>query len=330
MNATPASSTRVGRRAASGTLAWPFVMLAINGVGTGLVFSVNRIAAVAGVPFIAYVFWAALLAGATLLLIGLSLGMLPPLTFRHLRVYAIMGATGVAVPMTVFAFVAPRMPASVLSLGLILTPMITYALALPIGLERFRARSLAGIVLGFAGVLLVVLPETSLPERSMVGWVLLALIGPTSFAVSNVCAAALRPPQTPSLVMGAGMPLFAALLLLPAMVAEGDWWFFDAGLDRGGAMVLAFGAMLALLFVLMFEMVRLKGPVFFSTGNYIAPIAGVVFAMIIFGESLSPWLWAALAFMLAGLATMNTRRRPAPFADASARRAGPPGQALDP
>ena len=36
--------------------------------------------------------------------------------------------------------------------------------------------------------------------------------------------------------------------------------------------------------------------------------AGVVFAMVIFGESLSPWLWAALALMLAGLATMNTRR----------------------
>ena len=295
-------------RARAATLAWPYVMLAVNGIGTGLVFSINRLAAEAGVPFIAYVFWAALLSGAALLLIGLALGIAPPLTFRHLRVYAIMGATGVALPMSVFAFVAPRIPASVLSLGLILTPMITYALALPLGLERLRARSLAGLVLGCAGVLLVVLPETSLPERSMADWVLFSLIGPTSFAVSNVCAAHFRPPQTPSLVMGAAMPLFAALFLLPAMIAEGGWWFFDAGLDAGGAMVLAFGAMLVFLFVLMFEMVRLKGPFFFSTVNYIAPIAGVVFAMVIFGESLSPRLWAALALMFAGLAIMNTRR----------------------
>ena len=305
MNAFPTSSPRAPRLAALATLAWPFVMLAVNGVGTGLAFSINRLAAEAGVPFIAYVFWAALFAGVALLLFGLVLGTLPPLTLRHLRVYVVMGATGVAVPMTVFAFVAPRIPASVLSLGLILTPMITYALALPLGLERFRVRSLAGIALGIAGVLLVVVPESSLPERSMVGWVLVSLIGPTCFAVSNVCAAALRPPQTPSLVMGATMPLFAAIFLLAAMTAEGRWWFFDAGLDLGGAMVLVIAALFALLFFFMFEMVRLKGPVFFSSVNYIAPIAGIVFAMIIFGESLSPWLWAALALMFAGLATLH-------------------------
>ena len=69
--------------------------------------------------------------------------------------------------------------------------------------------------------------------------------------------------------------------------------------------VLVIAALFALLFFFMFEMVRLKGPVFFSSVNYIAPIAGIVFAMIIFGESLSPWLWAALALMFAGLATLN-------------------------
>ena len=308
MNTCPAPSPRAPRFAAGALTAWPFAMLAINGVGTGLAFSVNRLAAEAGVPFIAYVFWASLLAGGVLLAVSLARRSWPPLTRRHLRVYAIMGVTGVALPMTVFAFVAPRIPASVLSLGLILTPMITYALALPVGLERFRARSLAGIALGFGGVLLVILPETSLPERSMVGWVLLSLIGPTSFAVSNVCAAHFRPPNTPSLAMATAVPLFAAAILLAAMTFEGSWWSFPSGLDRGAAMVVAFGAMMALLFVLMFEMVRIKGPVFFSTVNYIAPIAGVVFGMIIFGETLSPWLWAALVLMLTGLATMNTRR----------------------
>ena len=309
MNAFLDSTARARPLAGLAALTWPFVMLAVNGVGTGLVFSINRLAAEGGVPFIAYVFWGSLFAGSGLLLIGLARGALPPLTLRHLRVYAVMGATGVALPMTVFALVAPRVPASVLSLGLILTPMITYALALPLGLERFRARSLAGIALGVAGVLLVLVPETSLPERSMVVWVLVSLIGPTSFAVSNVCAAYLRPPQTPSLAMGATMPLFAAVFLLAAMTAEGHWWFFDSGLDQGGAMVLAIAALYALLFIFMFEMIRLKGPLFFSSVNYIAPIAGVVFAIIIFGESLSPWLWAALVLMFAGLATMNTQRR---------------------
>jgi drug/metabolite transporter (DMT)-like permease len=193
----------------------------------------------------------------------------------------------------------------------ILTPMMTYALALALDLERFRARSVVGMALGIAGVLLVVLPETSLPEPGMVGWVLVSLIGPTSFAVSNVCAAYLRPPKTPSLAMGAAMSLFAAALLLAAMTVQGSWWFFDSGLDVGAAAVVTLGVMFALLLVFMFATVRLRGPVFFSAVNYIAPIAGVVFAMAIFGESLSPWLWAALGLMFAGLAIMNTRRRAA-------------------
>ena len=39
------------------SLLWPFVMLGVNGVSSGLVFSLNRLAAEGGVPFIAYVFW---------------------------------------------------------------------------------------------------------------------------------------------------------------------------------------------------------------------------------------------------------------------------------
>ena len=69
MNAFSTSSPRAPRVAALTALAWPFVMVAINGIGTGLVFSVNRLAAEAGIPFIAYVFWAALFAGVVFAMI---------------------------------------------------------------------------------------------------------------------------------------------------------------------------------------------------------------------------------------------------------------------
>ena len=41
-------------------------MLAINGVGSGFLISLNRLAAEGGVPFIPYIFWASLIAGTIL------------------------------------------------------------------------------------------------------------------------------------------------------------------------------------------------------------------------------------------------------------------------
>ena len=292
-------------------LFWPFVMLAANGVASGLLFSLNRLAAEGGVPFIAYVFWASLFAGGVLLIASFAAGTPPPLSAAHLRAYAITGSAAIAFPMSLFAFVASKVPASVIALELALVPMITYGLALALAMERFRWLSFAGIALGLGGVLFIVIPDASLPDPSMAGWVLLSLLAPASFALSNVAAARFRPPRTASLAMAAAMSLAAAAFLAPAMIVEGSGWFFDSGLDTGGWAVLGLAIVFALLFTLFFEIVRLAGPVFFSTVNYIVPISGVVLAMLIFGERLSPWLWTALALMLAGLAVMNARgRRP--------------------
>ena len=307
VNASPA----VGR-AALATRAWPFVMLVVNGIGSGLILSINRFAAEGGVPFLPYIFWASLLAGLILLVLSIAAGTPPPLRPAHLRAYLITGSAAIALPMSIFAFVAAKIPASVVSLETALTPMLTYTLALVLAMDRLRWRKVTGIALGLAGVLFIVVPQASLPDPAMAGWALLALLGPASFAIANVAAARTRPPQTASLAMAAAMSLAAAVFLVPAMLIEGTWWFFDSGLDSGGWAVIGLGVTFALLFALFFEIVRLAGPVFFSTVNYIGPVSGVVLAMLIFGESLSDWLWVALALMMAGLTVMNAGRRPTP------------------
>ena len=291
--------------------AWPFVMLVVNGIGSGFILSLNRFAAEGGVPFIPYMFWASLFCGLILLVPGAAARALPPLSRAHLRAYLITGAAAVALPMSLFAFVASRVPASVVSVELALTPMLTYALAVALAMERLHWHKVVGIALGLVGVLFIVVPEASLPDPAMTGWVLFAMLAPMSFAIANVAAARTRPPQTASLAMAAAMSLAAAIVLAPAMAIEGSWWFFDSGLDTGAWAVIGLAATFAVLFTLFFEIVRLAGPVFFSTVNYIGPLSGVVLAMLLFGETLSPWLWAALALMMAGLATMNARRRAA-------------------
>ena len=51
----------------------------------------------------------------------------------------------------------------------------------------------------------------------------------------------------------------------------------------------------------MFEIIRRAGPLFFSTSNYIAPLVGVGLGMLLFGDTYSLWIWAALLLMFLGL-----------------------------
>ena len=290
-----------------GTRARPLVMLVAVGAGGGLMVSLVRLATTGGVPFIPFAFWTTAFAAAVLL--GLALARRTPPRFKldHLRAYAILGALGVALPLSIFAYVSPKLPAAVVAVAQTLTPIMTYALALAVGAERFRWLSVLGIALGFAGVLLIVVPGGSLPEPGMAVWVLFSLLTAISFALAFIAAARFRPPEAASLCMAAGTLCVGAVFLLPAMAIDGTWWLFDSGLDEGGLSLVAMAALYALLWVFFYEIIRLAGPVFFSTNNYLVPIAGVAWGMVIFGESLSGWVWAALALMIAALILMSAR-----------------------
>jgi drug/metabolite transporter (DMT)-like permease len=293
---------------ASGKL-WPLAMLVFISLGVGLQYSLNRLATVNGVPFIPYVFWMSIFSGTALLALAFVRGAPPPLRWPHLRAYGLLAMLGMAVPITLFAFIAPKLPASIISLVQSLIPGLTYMLAMAFGMERWRALSVVGIGLGLAGVLLIVVPETSLPEPAMAGWTALAVLGPVCFALSIIGAARFRPPEARSVSMSAGVALCAALFLLPAMAVDGSWWFFDSGFDPGAQALIYVSIFYFFFWLCFFEIVRLAGPVFFSTVNYLATFSGVVWGMIFFGESFSPWVWGAFALMVAGLYVMGRSAR---------------------
>ena len=95
---------------------------------------------------------------------------LPAVTAAHLRIYVVMALLNVAIPYLVLAYVAPKLPASLLPIGLALVPGVIYLMALAFQLERLGWLRFGGIGLGLAGVLLILLPKASLPELGMAGW----------------------------------------------------------------------------------------------------------------------------------------------------------------
>jgi len=236
-------------------------------------------------------------------------GTLPQLSRAHLLQYLRLALLAVMLPVLATAIAARELPAGVITLVLTLVPGLTYLMSFAARLERFEALSLAGLALGAGGVLLIVLPEQSLPEAGAWVWMLVALVAAVAAAGSNVVAAAYRPPRSHSLALACGILLAAAVVMLPVMlVADGPYLFTDAGW-RGIAGMAWAAAIHCVTFYCFQEVTRRAGAVFFAQFNYLVVAAGIFWALLIFDETLGLWVWAALACMVVGLFLVNTGAR---------------------
>ena len=280
------------------------VCLTIAGVGLGLHISLMRIGITGGVPFLAYVFWQTF--GGAVLLLALSYLLRQPPRFapRNLRAYAVVGFCSL-VPFGVFALVSDKLPAGIVSLALSLAPSLTLLLALALRIERFNLWRLAGIFLGIGGILLVVLPLTSLPEPGMATWVLVSLVGALGIAGANISMLRLWPPGTTSLGFAAGIQTLAAAIILPVALGFHGLWAFNGPFDPSWLTPIASMVIVAVLWWLALEMTIISGPVFTSLFDNVATLAGVGWGILLLAERHSLWVWGALVLLVPGVYLVN-------------------------
>ena len=286
-------------------------LLLLGGIGYGSLFAANKVIADAGFPVLAYLFWQALLGGLILLALQSLRGRRPGLSPRALGHYVASASFGMLIPTGVLSLVADKIPASVLTLTMTLVPSLTYVLAFVLRVESFRWLSIAAILLGLGGVLLIVLPDGGLPDASAAIWILPALLAPVSAAANNLIVATLRPPDSGSLALGAAVLLGGAVVVLPVAAVTGNlvvFWDTPAGLTG----VLWAGVSQAVGFFCLYEVIRRAGPVFFSQISYVIVACGIGWGFALFAERPSAWVWAAVALMTFGLGLANASLTRAP------------------
>lgn len=295
---------------------WPVAVVLFAGLSYSFIFVLNRFVADAGIPFFAYVFWQAFGGGLIVLAICVARRQLPRLDWPHVRTYLVFSLFGITYPFSMLAFVASKVPIGIIVIGLGLIPVLTYGISLAIRTERFVGLRALGILLGLAGVLFMVVPDTSLPSPGMAGWVLLSLTAPLSFAIVTVAGEILPPAKSDSLATTAGTLFASSLSLFPLMAITGSWWAFDAPLDRAdGAVALAI-VIIAFSWIGFFVVTRLRGAVFWTLSNYFDTLFGIGWGMLLYHERHSAWIWAAAALVLIGLLLVTrtgslARRAPA-------------------
>ncbi len=289
----------------------PLLILLVLGTIWGGTFTVSKIALGAGVSPWSYAFWQCAGAGLVVLALSWWQGEMPALSWTSIRFNAVCGIVGIVLPISAMYFVLTRLPAGVMAVVVATIPLFTYAYSRLLGMERFAWRRAGGVALGFAGALLILLPkEASLPSPDLIAWAALAFVTPALYAAGNIYVARWRPPETSTLTLTAGMLIVATLGLVPAVAVTGGLYPLGLPLGTAEIAILVQIGISSLGYILFFELIRIAGPVYFSQVGYVVTLTGMIWAMWIFDDSYSAWVWAASELIFAGFGMVN--RRPAP------------------
>ena len=143
----------------------------------------------------------------------------------------------------------------------------------------------------------------------MAPWLLLAFGSPVCYAFGSVTVVFLRPAGSKPIPLTCGIAFASAILLVPVMAVADSWWLFDGTMTAGDWSLIGGGALTACFFVIGLEVIRMVGPVFFSTNGYSGPSPAWA-GPHSFREVPSPWIGLAVALLFAGLFLVNRSSPP--------------------
>lgn len=160
-------------------------------------------------------------------------------------------------------------------------------------------RQIVGILLGFAGVLVIMGPAALAGERNSVLGQLAITGASLSYAVAAIYAKRFSD-QPPALTAACSMA-FAALLMFPVSVWVDDPMSLSSTAPAIAAVVAMGVFSTAIAMAIYFRLVRTLGPLAVTTGSYMRAGFSVVLGILLLGEALSPTLIVGLVMIFAGV-----------------------------
>lgn len=217
---------------------------------------------------------------------------------RHGRIFALLGLFNAAVPFTAIAFAELRASAAWAAIIIATTPLFAALISrLWLG-ERLGWLRLAGLALGVLGVGILVdgmslaLPHAWAPSMGLL------LLGALCYAASGVYTARYAHDIAP-LDLAWGQQWAAGIWLLPlAVVWRPVGW---PGWGAVGALGVLAVVCTAFAYILYFQLIRSVGPTRALSVNFLVPLFGVLWSVLLLGETLSVRTLIGLGLVLLSL-----------------------------
>jgi len=227
------------------------------------------------------------------------------ISMRALGWFAFIGIAATMLPFVMYAHAAESVGSAVLAICNGGTPFATVLMAHFIVGDRLTARRITGVMLGFLGLVVLVIPELRDGAHAGLIGLLLGIVGAWLYAVGNIAtrlAPQVEPVMSAFIIVAVGG--VAALVYAIAM----EPFPLAASTASIAAMIILGLLPTAFAMFIYVWLIRRAGPVFVSFTTYMSPLWATGLGVLFLGE---PLLWSmvgALALILAGVAVANWRR----------------------
>jgi drug/metabolite transporter (DMT)-like permease len=231
--------------------------------------------------------------GALLLLpIALHRGALRP-AFRKWKILVVFTLVEISAPWLLLGHAETRLNSSTAGLLLAVVPLIAAVIVTRLGHDRLDARRIAGLAIGFGGVVALVGLDVQLSDLVAVGAVFLTAAGYATGPI--IIDRKLRdvPPigvVTASLLLAAVFYAPFAPLVWPAQITAGAAWS-----------IVGLGILCtATAFVLFFALIAEVGPARATVITYINPAVAIVLGAIVLAEPITLGMAIGFPLVIAG------------------------------
>lgn len=225
-------------------------------------------------------------AGIFLLSIGFKkLPKIPSYKWKHIAITALCGTF---IPVFLFAIALQKIDGSVSAILNSLTPVNTLIIGLVFFGLTVQRRQIVGVVLGFAGSVILVLYGNKTGSETNYLYALLIMLASVFYGL-NVNLIKKNLSDLNPLTISVGN---FSIMLLPALIILFFTGFFETTSEPNTQEALLYIAILGMIGtglsnILFFKLIQLSSPVFASSVTYIIPVVAFLLGFTFMNESLN-------------------------------------------
>ena len=288
---------------------WPYLALCAMGAGWGATIPLTKIAVSTGHQQFGLIFWQ--LAISAVVLGGIQILRKRPMriTPQSFVLFAVVATIGTIFPNLASYTAAVHLPATLLAILIATVPMFAFPIAIALKSDAFEWRRAMGLVLGITAVIILVAPDATLPDRTKLWFVPIALIGPFFYGIEGNFLSRFGTLHHGPIQTLFGASVIGMMIVGPIAIVTGHWFSPFDSFGRAEAAMTASGILHGLVYAAYVWLVASVGSVFASQVAYAVTLFAVIWSIIFLKEPQSPYLWGALICMMLGMSLVSPRKR---------------------
>lgn len=248
-------------------------------------------------------------ASASLFLLPVALVKLRELRARHYGRLFFSGMLGVFMPAFLFAAAQTQLPSSVTGVANTLTPLLTLIIGSAFFGVAFRRQSLIGILVGFAGTVVLIMARSSSGMQGVNLYMLLVVLACIMYA-TNLNYIKYKIPDLKAVTITGVSLLLIGPLAVVYLFGVSDF-METLQTQPGGWKACGYVVLLGLMStsvatVLFNTLVKMTSPLFTSSVTYIIPLVAIMWG-VLDGEALYLGHYIGMAAIVGGVYLVNRR-----------------------